>query len=432
MKTKDEVTRHFRNYVVALKTHLEVTVKCIRTDGGGEYGGRFNGLVAEFGIKHERTTPHSPWQNGIAERLNRKVLDLVRSMLTAKDLPKTYWEYACSHAVYILNQMPIEQGIPVKMFHSRDPDFTNILEFGAKVIYKDFGARKLNTQGQVGVYLGKGKNNTGIIIHKANGKVINANDYKVLASCEDHESATKEKNEDSESDTVTSNEDSDSMGEPPVLEEVRSTGENDDEDAEVTTDSAPTPIEQGIIHQGELLRPIRGRPGIYRDRRGNRVALEQVPGAWAATAYKAVMQIPTSVKQAQEMDTWPHWKGAMKEELDAMVEKKTFDIQRLPAGKKTFPCKWVFTTKDEPNGTVRYKARLVAGGHRQQYGIDYDEVFSSVTSNTTIRLILALSTTYDWEVRQLDFNLTERLIMKYTCNSRTESKPSIRIPKTSV
>ncbi len=292
---------------------------------------------------------------------------------------QSYWEYACSQAVYLLNQAPMEHGIPVTLFHKRDPDFSNILEFGTKVVYKDFGAKKLDPQGQVGIYLGRGKDNTGIIVHKANGKVITAKDFKILSSCEHHAEEEEPENDSSEESLETV----DSAGEQPDLEEVRSTGEYSEEAQEVP-ENAPTPREQGIIHKGELLRPIRGRPGIFRDKRGNRVALEQVPGAWAAIAYRAVMEIPTNVKQAQEMESWQEWKRAMKEELDAMVEKDTFAIQKLPAGKKTFPCKWVFTKKEEQNGSTRFKARLVAGGHRQQYGIDYDEVFSSVTSNTTI------------------------------------------------
>ncbi len=288
-------------------------------------------MVAEFGVKHERTTPHSPWQNGIAERLNKKILDLVRSMLIAKELPKSYWEYACSQAVYLLNQAPMEHGIPVTLFHKRDPDFSNILEFGTKVVYKDFGAKKLDPQGQVGIYLGRGKDNTGIIVHKANGKVITAKDFKILASCEHHAEEEESENDSSEESQETV----DSAGEQPDLEEVRSTGEYSEEAQEVP-ENAPTPTEQGIIHKGELLRPIRGRPGIFRDKRGNRVALEQVPGAWAAIAYRAVMEIPTNVKQAQEMESWQEWKRAMKEELDAMVEKDTLKFKSYQQARRHF------------------------------------------------------------------------------------------------
>ena len=55
------------------------------------------------------------------------------------------------------------------------------------------------------------------------------------------------------------------------------------------------------------------------------------------------------------------------------------------------------------NGDVqRYKARLVAQGYSQTEGVDYNEVFSHVVRNTTIRSLLALSNTKNWEVHQMD------------------------------
>lgn len=66
----------------------------------------------------------------------------------------------------------------------------------------------------------------------------------------------------------------------------------------------------------------------------------------------------------------------MEEEMKALTKNNTWENQALPPGKKLVGCRWVFTIKYKPDGTVeRYKARLVAKGYTQTYGINYSETF---------------------------------------------------------
>ena len=85
------------------------------------------------------------------------------------------------------------------------------------------------------------------------------------------------------------------------------------------------------------------------------------------------------------------------------MQRKTWELVSLPAGRKTVRCKWVFKKKMNADGTVaRYKARLCAKGFTQQYGLDYVDTFSPTVSFTTLRLLFQLAVQYGLDIQQTD------------------------------
>ena len=63
-------------------------------------------FAEEEGITIETMAPYSPSQNGIAERFNQTIMELVRAMLISKDLPLFLWDEAAAHAIYLQNHAP--------------------------------------------------------------------------------------------------------------------------------------------------------------------------------------------------------------------------------------------------------------------------------------------------------------------------------------
>ena len=95
----------------------------------------------------------------------------------------------------------------------------------------------------------------------------------------------------------------------------------------------------------------------------------------------------------------------MEKDLDALKANNTWDLIRLPAGKRPIGCKRVYKVKLKADGSLeRYKACLDSKGYTQEYGVDYQETFSPLVRMTTIRTIIALASHRHWPLYQLDVN----------------------------
>ena len=134
---------------------------------------------------------------------------------------------------------------------------------------------------------------------------------------------------------------------------------------------------------------------------GNYMSYEALsPSFRAFIASLQTVSIPKDWETAKQD---PKWREAMIEELEALKKNKTWVLTTLPAGKKAVSCKWIYTVKQNPEGKVeRYKARLVARGFSQTYGIDYDETFAPVAKMNTVRILVSCAANFGWKLHQLD------------------------------
>ncbi|GKV09732.1 hypothetical protein SLEP1_g21188 [Rubroshorea leprosula] len=113
---------------------------------------------------------------------------------------------------------------------------------------------------------------------------------------------------------------------------------------------------------------------------------------------------PKSVRLALKHQGWTI---AMHEELEALAKNDTWDLVPRTKDMNVIGYKWVFKTKLHANGSLKLlKACLVAKGFHQIAGVDFSETFSPVVTAGTIRTILAIATTKQWQIRQLDVKNT--------------------------
>ena len=125
-----------------------------------------------------------------------------------------------------------------------------------------------------------------------------------------------------------------------------------------------------------------------------------------SSGYKKIVHalLSTSTpRNVQEAMSQTEWKKAMDEEMQALQKNDTWEMKPLPEGKKLIGSRWVYAIKHNSDGSIaRYKARLVARGYTQSYGVDYYETFALVAKLNTVRLLIALAAMYQWELSQFD------------------------------
>jgi len=125
--------------------------------------------------------------------------------------------------------------------------------------------------------------------------------------------------------------------------------------------------------------------------------------ALTAGTVQVDIRVPSSHKQVLRSPQKDHWMAAEKAEMDSFKENQVMVPCWVPHHKKALRTKWIYTAKYDVDGKLKkYKARLVARGFEQIFGIDFDETFSPVTRLTSLRLLLALSAQMGLYTHQMD------------------------------
>lgn len=109
---------------------------------------------------------------------------------------------------------------------------------------------------------------------------------------------------------------------------------------------------------------------------------------------------PSSYTEASKVEAW---RKAMSKEFSALHRQGTWTLVPYIADKHLVGCRRVYKLKHNPDGSIaHYKARSVAKGFHQEHGIDYNETFSPVVKQATIKIILAIVVHFHWPLHQLD------------------------------
>ena len=100
------------------------------------------------------------------------------------------------------------------------------------------------------------------------------------------------------------------------------------------------------------------------------------------------------------------WKQTTKKENNSIIKNNTWELTTLSKGHNAIGVKWIFKTKKNAKGEIeKHKARLVEKGYKQQYWVNYEDVFALVVRMETMRLMIFLAAHKRWKIFQMDVKL---------------------------
>ncbi|TYJ97307.1 Retrovirus-related Pol polyprotein from transposon TNT 1-94 [Cucumis melo var. makuwa] len=349
---KPEVFGMFKRFIALVEKESGYYIKALRSNRGGEFtSNEFKTFCAENGIRRPMTVPFTPQQNGVVERKNRTILNMARSMLKCKKMPKEFWAQAVECAVYLSNRSPTRSlwnKTPQQAWTRRKPSIGHLKYSDAWLMH---------------IYLIKSVTIVSRDVVFDEEASWNWNDEP-----EDYKFLFFPDERDEPSDIAS----------PPTSPIT----------PQQSTSSSSASSSEGPCGMRSL-----------RDIYDETEELSQSFNNLTLFCLFGDSEL-LNFEEALQNDKW---KIAMDEEIKAIKKNDTWELSTLPNGKKAVGVKWVFKIKRNEKGEVeRYKARLVAKGYSQRKGIDYDEVFAPVARLETIRLLIALAAQNNWKIFQMD------------------------------
>ena len=329
--------------------------------------------------------PGTPSQNGVSERRNRTLKDMVRSMISHSSLPVSLWGEALKTAVYILNRVPSKAvaKTPYELWTGKKPSIRHFHVWGCPAEARPYrpNERKLDSRTISCYFIGYSERSRGFKFYSSSSNTIFETGNAKFIEDVENSGSSQSRNITFEEERVNLpvvDTESDGVITPVV-------GQDTDAGHHTVPELSPTNVVKPQQPQSEV--PLRRS---IRERRS------AIPDDYIVYLQEHEFDIgleddPISFNQAKQCVDSQKWIDAMEDELKSMKDNDVWDLVQLPEGAKPIGYKWVFKTKRDSSGNIeRYKARLVAKGFTQKKGIDYKETFSPVSSKDSFRIIMAL------------------------------------------
>ena len=412
---KSQSVNALEMYIKEVERQLDKKVKIIRSDRGGEYYGNYDesgqcpGPFSKFLEKHsicaQYTMPGTPHQNGVAERRNRTLMEMVRSMMSHSSLPISMWMYALKTAMYLLNRVPSKavSKTPFELWTGRKPSLRNLHVWGcpAEVRVYNPQEKKLDFRTISGYFIGYPEKSKGYRFYCPNHstRIVESGNARFIKNCDISGSDQMHNVSIQEVRMQISVPKTSTIVVPELVSQPNKDQEQQINDSTLHNENANS--EPMVVEpQSTILRRSQ------RERRSS-ITDDYVVYLQESGIDLGIYNDPDSYTQAMQGNDSGKWFHAMEEELKSMDQNQVWDLVELPKGCKRVGCKWVFKTKRDSIGNIeRYKARLVAKGFTQKDGIYYKETFSPVSKKDSLRIIMALVAHYDLELHQMDVKTT--------------------------
>jgi transposase InsO family protein len=134
LQEKSNAFETFKKFKALVEKESSCLIQCLRTDRGGEFtSNEFNAYCSKHGIKRQLTAAYTPQQNGVSERKNRTLMNMVRCMIAGRNVPKEFWPEAVKWANYVVNRSPtlsVKDITPEEAWSGVKPSVNHFRVFG--------------------------------------------------------------------------------------------------------------------------------------------------------------------------------------------------------------------------------------------------------------------------------------------------------------
>nr|GEU72541.1 retrovirus-related Pol polyprotein from transposon TNT 1-94 [Tanacetum cinerariifolium] len=350
--------------------------------------------LKELKIKREFSNARTPQQNEVAERRNRTLIEAARTMLADAKLPVTFWAEAVNTACYVQNRVLVNKSqnkTPYELFNGRTPAIGFLKPFGCHVMILNTldHLGKFDAKGDEGYFIGYSMSNKAFRLHEVHMESSTSN-------AQDACNADALESNGISNPTATSTN-------PPVDHMETLTVET-----LIPTVSSPVPTAclDDSLEPSSDTRLISKRVTSQDDT----PSLDNILNL--SNRFEDILRVTTNTDDTHRVEADL---GNMENNISASPTP-TFRIHKdhpksqnvwilvdCPDGVRPIETKWVLKNKKDERGIViRNKARLVAQGHTQEEGIDYEEVFAPVARTEAIRLFLVYASFMGFTVYQMN------------------------------
>ena len=434
LRCKSDATKALEKFLCDIAPYgkVEYVITRLRSDNGGEYVSKaFEEVLLKHTIRHEFSSPHSPHQNGTAERNWRTLFEMARGMMIESGISRNLWSYAVMAAAHIRNRMYCSRidDTPYHMLTGKKPSISKLHLFGSVCFAYTQQKKKLDPRCTEGLFVGYDKYSPAYLVYFPDtntigkfGTVSFTERYGASKSDKSSQPQLASDEDDIPFNTVISfyNQQSQTQYSDAIQPAQYETNLLPTMDAEfnemIADENYETPLLRNTFKESEPVtneethrypQRTRQRPQHYTDSpstHGNAMGMRSHTdfANCIRDSCHRISETPPSYSRAVTDKDADQWQLAMESEMSSMKDNDVFEVVPLPKGKKVVGSRWVFSIKDNPDGAVIHKARFVAKGFSQVEGSDYTDTYSPTAKMETVRMLMQFAIENDMVVQQLD------------------------------
>ncbi len=413
LASKREVFDKLKEFHARMK-NVAPPIAYLHVDGGGEF---FSNEMREWlrvnGISYEITCADTPQQNGLCERTNRTLLEMVRSLLHESGLSSVYWGEALLTAEHILNRIyrtgaNVDVTATEAMFGYR-PNLERLRVFGcaAYALIPSQQRHKLQPNARKCILLGFGDEKRGYkLLEVQTKRAFYSKDVTFDESNFPAKTAVQ----------VQAGQRLESASAPP--DQLPEVPDEQPAKPDLVTAADSEPLVEAADRGRRVLEPGVEAKQVQRPRRQMVPSLKAVEAAAHARIIQAGDEdlfefayrldavdagCEPTYSQAMAGPDREKWLEGILEEKKSLEDNKTYVVFRGVPPKRPIRSKLVLKRKRDKEGNIiRFKVRLVGCGFGQRPGIDYGDTFAPVARMTSFRVFLAVVAHYDLELHHFD------------------------------